>query len=144
MQKKLKEIMTRDVKVVQPDTLLKEAALLMRQLNIGLLPVVQGQTLIGTLTDRDITVRATAEGRDPGKTKVREVMTQDVVCGFEEQDVQEAARLMSERHIRRLPVLNQDKKLAGIVSLGDVAVNGDAELAATTLRAVSTTTKARR
>jgi CBS domain-containing protein len=125
----LREIMTTRVEVVHPDATLKEAAQKMKALDVGPIPVCDGDRLQGMLTDRDITVRATAEGRDPNTTKVREVMTPDVVYCFEDQDVREAADIMEEKQIRRLVVLNRDKRLVGIVSLGDLATQtGDAEL----------------
>jgi CBS domain-containing protein len=110
----------------------------MKTLEVGLLPVCEGDHLVGMITDRDITVRATAEALPPGIGQVRDVMTPDVVYCFEDQDVKEAARLMAENQIRRLVVLNRDKRLVGIVSLGDLAVEtGDEKLAAKTLEAVS-------
>jgi CBS domain-containing protein len=125
----LREIMTTHVEVVHPEATLKEAAQKMKALDVGPIPVCDGERLQGMLTDRDITVRATAEGRDPNTTKVREVMTPDVVYCFEDQDVREAADIMEEKQIRRLVVLNRDKRLVGIVSLGDLATQtGDAEL----------------
>ncbi len=121
------QIMTRDPEVVTSDFILKDGALKMQQLDVGLLPIRDGDRLVGMLTDRDITLRATAEGRDPTKTQVREVMTPEVVYCFEDQDVSEAAKLMQEKQIRRLPILNREKRLVGIVSLGDVAVHSGAE-----------------
>jgi CBS domain-containing protein len=123
----LQDIMTRDVEVIHPDATIQEAARQMRGLDLGPLPVCDGDRLVGMLTDRDITVRATAEGRDPKTTKVREVMTCEVLYAFEDQGVTEAARLMEEHQIRRLVILNRDKRLVGIVSLGDVAVHTDNE-----------------
>jgi CBS domain-containing protein len=123
----LKEIMTRDVEVVRPDATLQEAAGRMKALDVGVIPVCDGEHLMGMLTDRDITVRATAAGRDPRTTHVRDVMTPDVVYCFEDQDVTEAQRLMQERQIRRLLILNRDKRLAGVVSLGDLAVKAGAD-----------------
>lgn len=125
----LREVMTPHVEVIHPDATLREAAQKMKQLDVGPIPVCDGDRIQGMLTDRDITIRATAEGRDPNNTRVREVMTPDVVYCFEDQDVQQAADLMEERQIRRLIVLNREKKLVGIVSLGDLATQtGDAEL----------------
>lgn len=122
----LKEIMTPGVEIIAPEATIREAAEKMRHLDIGL------------LTDRDITVRAVAEGRDPVTTRVREVMTPDVVYGFDDQDVQDAARLMEQYQIRRLPVLNRTKRLVGIVSLGDLAVHpGNQPLAGEVLEQVS-------
>jgi CBS domain-containing protein len=141
----LREVMTPHVEVIHPDATLREAAQKMQTLDVGPIPVCDGDRLQGMLTDRDITVRATAAGRDPNTTRVREVMTPDVVYCFEDQDVQEAAQVMEERQIRRLIVLNRDKRLVGIVSLGDLATQtGDEELDAEelseTLSGVSTPT----
>jgi CBS domain-containing protein len=122
----LKDVMTRDVEVVGPDATLQEAAGRMKALDIGVIPVCDGEHLMGMLTDRDITVRATAAGRDPRTTRVRDVMTPDVVYCFEDQDVTEGQRLMQERQIRRLLILNRDKRVAGVVSLGDLAVKAGA------------------
>src|SRR5436190_14475097 len=122
------EIMTRDPEVLPSDFILKDAALKMQQLDVGMLPIRDGDRLVGMLTDRDITLRATAEGRDPTKTRVREVMTPEVVYCFEDQDVSEAAKLMQEKQIRRLPILNREKRLVGIVSLGDLAVHSAEEM----------------
>jgi CBS domain-containing protein len=135
----LKEIMTRDVEVIHPNATLEEAAGKMDALNVGPLPVCDGDRLIGVLTDRDITVRSTAAGEDPKSTRVRDVMTGEVVYCFEDQDVHEAARLMDEKQIRRLVILNRAKKLVGIVSLGDLAVEtGDDRLSGDVLEGVST------
>ena len=142
----LREVMTRNVEVVHPDATLREAAQKMKNLDVGPIPVCDGDRIQGMLTDRDITIRATAEGRDPNTTPVREVMTPDVVYCYEDQDVQQAADLMEERQIRRLIVLNREKKLTGIVSLGDLATQtGDADLDSEelteTLSSVSTPTR---
>jgi CBS domain-containing protein len=121
--------MTPHVEVIHPDATLREAAQRMQTLDVGPIPVCDGDRLQGMLTDRDITIRATAMGRDPNTTRVRDVMTPDIVYCFEDQDVQEAAQIMEERQIRRLVVLNRDKRLVGIVSLGDLATQtGDEEL----------------
>jgi CBS domain-containing protein len=110
----------------------------MKALDVGSLPVCEGDRLVGMITDRDITVRATAESLPPGLGQVRDVMTPDIVYCFEDQDVREAAKLMQENQIRRLAVLSRDKRLVGIVSLGDLAVEtGDEKLAGKTLEDVS-------
>jgi CBS domain-containing protein len=119
----LREIMTRDVEVVSPETTVKDAAKKMQQLDVGPLPVCDGERLLGMLTDRDITIRVVAEGADPALKKVRETMTPGMVYCFEDQDVKEAARLMEQHQIRRLPIINRDKRLVGIISLGDLAVS---------------------
>jgi CBS domain-containing protein len=134
----LRDIMTRNVEVVSGDATLTEAATKMKALDVGLIPVCDGDRLQGILTDRDITIRATAAGRDPTKTKVADVMSTDIAYCLEDQDVQDAAILMEARQIRRLPVLNRDKSLVGIVSLGDIAVHGgDTDLAGETLQEIS-------
>jgi CBS domain-containing protein/sporulation protein YlmC with PRC-barrel domain len=134
----VQDIMTRNVEVVHPEATLWEAAQKMAALDVGMLPVCSGDQLMGMLTDRDITVRATAEGRDPKTTKVHEVMTPEVVYVFEDDDVSKAAQIMMEQQIRRLVALNRSKKLAGIISLGDLAVHtGDTQQAGETLEGVS-------
>jgi CBS domain-containing protein len=132
------EIMTSHIEVIHPDATLKEAAEKMSQLDIGPLPVCDGQRLVGMLTDRDITIRATAKGCDPKTTRVREAMTPEVVYCFEDQDVKTAAQMMEMRQIRRVPVVNRNKELVGIVSLGDLAVEtGNRALTGETLEHVS-------
>ena len=132
------EIMTSHVEVIHPDATLKEAAEKMSRLEIGPLPVCDGERLVGMLTDRDITIRATAQGRDPNTTKVREAMTAEVVYCFADQEVEIAAQMMEMRQIRRVPVLTRDKRLVGIVSLGDLSVETQNEkLAGRTLEGVS-------
>jgi CBS domain-containing protein len=134
----LKEVMTPGVEVIAPDATIREAAEKMSHRDIGPLPVCEGDRLVGMLTDRDITVRAVAEGRNSVTTLVREVMTPDVVYGFDDQDVQDAARLMEQYQIRRLPVLNRSKQLVGMVALGDLAVHpGNQPVAAEVLEQVS-------
>ncbi|HET9550405.1 MAG TPA: CBS domain-containing protein [Candidatus Binatia bacterium] len=134
----LRDIMTRNVEVVNGNASLKEAATKMKKLDVGLIPVCDGDRLKGLLTDRDITIRATANGRDPSKTKVNEVMSTDIAYCLEDQAVDEAVILMEARQIRRLPILNQDKQLVGIVSLADIAVHvGDRDLTGETLEEIS-------
>jgi CBS domain-containing protein len=118
----LSEIMTSNPVVLGPDTMLREAAQKMRDLDSGVMPVGESDRLVGMLTDRDITVRATADGKDPNITPVRDVMSADVIYCFADDDVELAARKMEEHQIRRLIVLNRDKRLVGIASLGDLAV----------------------
>ncbi len=135
---KVKDIETPDPEVIRPDDTLAQAARKMRDLNIGLLPVCDGEQLLGTITDRDIVIRAIAEGWNPTTAKVRQCMTAEVFCCFEDQNIKEAASLMEEKQVRRLPVLNDQKRLVGIVSLGDVAVRtGKERLAGEILERVS-------
>lgn len=118
---KLKDIMSKDVQCVAPDASLGAVAIRMRELDVGSLPVCADGRLTGMITDRDIVIRGLANGHGEA-TMVANVMTPGVVWCFEDDKVDEAAKLMQDRQIRRLPVLNQDKKLVGIVSLGDLAV----------------------
>lgn len=120
----LKEIMTSQVDVISPDATAEDASTKMRDLNVGAIPVCDGESLIGMLTDRDLVVRVMAQRRDPKAVRVGEAMTPDISYCFEDDDVEKAARLMSQKQIRRLPILSRSKKLVGIVSLGDLAVHG--------------------
>ena len=135
---RLKDIMTHDVEVIGPDGTLQEAADRMKELDVGMLPVCDGERLVGMLTDRDITVRATAEGEAPTDVRVRDVMTPEVIYCFEDALVSDAALLMQQKQVRRLLVLNRDKRLVGIVSLGDLAAKThDKPLAGDVLERVS-------
>jgi len=116
----VKNVMKRSVEVVAPDTLLHEAARKMSVHNVSVLPVCEGRRIVGLLTARDLTVRATAEGCDPRTSQVREVMMFPAICGREGQNVNEAADLMQKWQLSRLPVLNRQKRLVGIVSLRDL------------------------
>src|SRR2546426_972159 len=135
---KVKEVMTPKVECITPQNTLQEAAQKMVAMDVGSLPVCDHNRLKGMVTDRDITVRGTAAGRNPTTSKVQELLTPAVVYCFEDQDVQDAAEIMKEKQIRRLMVLNRNKKLVGIVSLGDLAFRGEEkELAEETLECVS-------
>lgn len=135
---RVRDVMTREVEYVHPSSTIEEAAAKMRARNIGPLPVCDKGWVVGILTDRDITVRACAQGKDPKATWVRDVMTPEVIACSEEQLIPDAARLMQERQIRRLLVLNGSKQLVGVVSLGDLAIHtGDWELAGEILEQVS-------
>jgi len=119
---KLSEIMTQEVIVIQPDDSIQSAAKKMRDLNIGFLPVCDGEELLGVLSDRDITVRALADGMDATIMLGRDLMTTPAIYCFDDQDVSEAAKIMEENQIRRLVVLSrEDNKLVGVISLGDLA-----------------------
>lgn len=134
----LRDVMTRNVGVVNANASIQDAAIKMRNLDVGLIPVCDGNRLKGVLTDRDITIRATANGCDPTTTKVTEVMSTDVAYCLEDQEVEEAVSLMEARQIRRLPILNQDQRLVGIVSLADIAIHGgDRDLSGETLEEIS-------
>ena len=126
--KLIKEVMTTDVKIILPETSLQAAAQQMRDLGVGCLPVCDGKKLQGMITDRDIVIRAVADGKEPVATTVGEVMSARITYVFEDQEVLEAARLMEIKGIRRLAVLNRDKRLVGIVTHGDVSRVGDRSL----------------
>jgi CBS domain-containing protein len=123
---KVREAMTRDVRLIKPDQSIREAARAMAELDIGVLPVEENDRLVGMITDRDITVRAVAQGLGPD-TPVREVMSPEVKYCFEDQSIDEVTESMGENRIRRLPVLNRDKRLVGILSLGDLAIDETAQ-----------------
>jgi CBS domain-containing protein len=135
---RIADVMTRQPRVVQPDATGADAALMMRRLDIGALPVCDGSRLIGMLTDRDITLRSTADGRDPHLTPVRDIMTPGVAWASEDDMVEEAARIMREHRIRRLPIVDERHSLVGVVSLGDLAVDlQDNKLSGETLETIS-------
>jgi CBS domain-containing protein len=119
---KVSEVMSTDVQTISPDDTIEEAAQEMRDGDFGLVPVVEDEQLVGVVTDRDIAIRAVAEGKDPS-TPVGEVMSEGVVWVNEDDSVEDAARIMSEHQIRRLPVVDSEQHLVGIVSLGDFAVD---------------------
>jgi len=138
----VKDVMTRDVQMIPPHSSLQEAAELMKALDVGSLLVGEGDRLAGIITDRDIAVRAVAEGQDCWEGKVRDAMSMDVACCAADDDIEFARRLMQEHQIRRLPVLDRDEHVVGIVSLGDLAVQtGDACASGETLQAVSQPTR---
>lgn len=135
---KLKDIETKNPQVINPDQTVTEAARKMKEIDVGMLPVCDGHHLLGAITDRDIVIRAIADGRNPLSTKVQEVMTHEIHYCFEDDDVKDAARLMEEKQIRRLPVVNRENQLVGIVSLGDLALRSDDdEMAEEVLEGVS-------
>jgi CBS domain-containing protein len=136
---RVRDIMTADVECIKPSTTLREAARTMRDLNVGPLPVCgDNDRLVGMITDRDIAIRAVAEGDDPDATPVSAAMTPKIIYCYDDQDVHDAAQLMEDNQVRRLVVLNRDKRLVGIVSLGDLAVDTrDEQLAGHTLEAIS-------
>ena len=117
----IKELMSTDVQVIRPDDTIEAAAKKMQKGNFGMLPVEENDRMIGSISDRDITIRAVAAGK-ASTTKVREVMTEGIVWAFEDDSVADAGKLMSEHQIRRLPIVNSSKRLVGIVALGDFAV----------------------
>ena len=133
---KISDFMTRNVHVVHPHESLQHAAQVMDELNVGSLPVCDSTGLIGIITDRDITVRATAAGLAPGATQVGDVMTDKTRWCSSEQTVQEAMQQMADVQIRRLPVIDSERRVVGIVSLGDLATRHSGHVAAA-LRRIS-------
>lgn len=124
----ISEIMTREVQLASPKQTVQQAAQLMADHDVGCIPVADDDRLVGMLTDRDICVRAVAAGKNPGRCKVGEVMSAHVKYVFDDETTEDLARNMSTLQVRRLPVLNREKRLVGIVSLGDLAtINGTAE-----------------
>ena len=118
---KIKDLMTPDVQVIGPDATIAEAARFMRDGDFGMMPVGENDRMIGVISDRDIAVRAVAEGLD-GNAKVREVMSDGVRWAYDDEPVERAVAIMGAHQIRRLPIVNRDKRLVGIVALGDIAV----------------------
>src|SRR6185503_5474765 len=107
MAQSIRDIMTKDVQTVSSDSTVKDAATMMKSKNFGSCPVTEGKRISGLITDRDITIRVVAEGRDPGSTRVGDVMSKDIVTVREDSDLKEAERLMHDRQLRRLPVVNE-------------------------------------
>src|SRR6266702_1569650 len=133
---KIGNIMHRDVQIIAPDQTLRDAALAMKRLDAGVLPVGERDKLVGMITDRDIAIRGAAEGKGPD-AKVRDVMSHEVRYCFEDEDVAHVAENMAELQVRRLPVMNRDKRLVGIVSLGDLAIQGSLPKTARALHGIS-------
>jgi CBS domain-containing protein len=134
--KKVSDVMTRDVRVASPDQTIREAAGAMAEADVGSLPVGENDRLVGMVTDRDIVLRAVAQGRD-SKTTVRDVMSDRIQYCFEDDDVASAAENMASLGVRRLAVLNRDKRLVGIVALSNIANCGENQAANTMLKGVA-------
>lgn len=120
----IRDVMSNKVELIDPTTTIHDAARMMRDDDIGILPIAENDKLVGVVTDRDIVVRTLAEGKDPTTTTVREAMSRRVLYCFDDQSVDEVADNMGEKQVRRLPVLNRNKRLVGIVSLGDLSLGG--------------------
>ncbi len=134
---KVSKIMTRDVTLLNPNQTICVAASLMAEIDAGALPVGENDRLVGMITDRDIVIRAVAQGKS-ADTKVADVMSKEVLYCFDTDEIDEVTRNMGKARVRRLPVVNRDKRLVGIVSLGDVARNDDATNIGQTVTRVST------
>lgn len=133
---KVSEVMTRDVRVANANETIQDAARIMAEIDAGAVPVGDNDRLVGMLTDRDIAVRAVAKGKGPD-TKVSEVMTADVKYCFEDEDTEHVCSNLGDQQIRRIPVVNRDKRLVGILSLGDLAIAGGNGGTGQTLAAIS-------
>ena len=133
---RVSEAMTRNVRIANPDQAIAEVARVMLQIDAGALPVGENDKLVGMITDRDIAIRAVALGKGPG-TLVRDVMSSDVKYCFEDEDIEHVARNMADEQIRRIPVVNRDKRLVGILSLGDLALKDDARTSHVALAGIS-------
>jgi CBS domain-containing protein len=131
------EVMTQQVELVGPNDSIQQAAKAMARIDAGILPVAEGDRMIGMITDRDIAVRAVAEGRDPARTLVREVMSPEVRYCFDDDDVADVADNMAEQQVRRLPVVNRDKRLVGIISLADIAREREPRAAGEALQGIA-------
>jgi len=139
---RISEAMTRDVRVANPDQTIREAAQMMAELDAGALPVGEQDRLVGMITDRDIAVRAVAHGKSPD-TRIRDVMTDDVKYCFDDDDVEDVARNMADIQVRRLPVVNRDKRLVGIVAIADIAAAEEPEVVGEAVSGISESTGGR-
>ncbi len=133
---KVSKCMTRDVQLATPTQSIRDAARMMLELDAGALPVQQDDRLVGMITDRDIALRAVAAGKSP-ETPIREIMSREVLYCYDDQELKDIARNMGEVKVRRLPVLNRDKRLVGIVSLGDLAQKEEPSLTASAVTNIS-------
>jgi CBS domain-containing protein len=135
---KLNEVMTKDVEVIHPEDTLQTAAKKMRDRNIGFLPVCDDDRLIGVLSDRDLIVRALADGVNSNAIVGRDLVTSPAIYCFDDQSLDEAAKLMHDNQIRRLVILNRDdKRMVGVISLGDLAINVDDKTSGDVLQSIS-------
>jgi len=133
---KVSKCMTRDVELVSPTQTIREAAQMMAELDAGALPVQQDDRLVGMITDRDIAVRAVAQGKSP-ETPVQDVMSPELLYCFEDQEIEDVSRNMGEVKVRRLPVVNRDKRLVGIISIGDLALKEEEALTGSAVANIS-------
>lgn len=133
---KVSDVMTRDVQTVRPDQTAKEAASFMLSADAGSIPVTDGDRLVGMITDRDIAVRGVAKGNGPD-TPVRDLMSSDCICAREDDNIEDIASKMSKAQVRRLPVIDSNERLCGIVSLGDLSRETDNDTASQALEGVS-------
>jgi CBS domain-containing protein len=137
MAKLIREVMTRDVEVIHPSDTVRAAAQKMRDLDVGPIPVCDGQRVQGMLTDRDIVVRAIAQGLDPAQTRVADIMSKGVEYCFDDDEAEEILERMEEQQLRRFIVVDRDKNLVGIVALGDLAGTESGHRVGKTLEGIS-------
>jgi CBS domain-containing protein len=137
MGKSIRDVMTSNPRTIEPSTPIHEAARLMRDENVGSLPIVEGDRLQGMLTDRDIAIRAVADGKDPKSTTAQDIASRDLVTIDPEQNLDEALRLMASHQVRRLPVCEEDGRLVGILAQADAAMKGDEREVGRTVEEIS-------
>ena len=137
MGRNVRDVMTSNPRAIDPGTPVVEAARLMRSEDVGSIPIVEGDRLAGMLTDRDITIRAIAEGKDPQSTTVGEIASRDLITVDPDQDLTDAGRLMARHQVRRLPVVEEDGRLVGILAQADVAQSGDDSLTGEVVERIS-------
>lgn len=137
MEATIRDVMTKEVESARPDMTLKDAAQIMKDRNIGSLPVCEGRKVVGMVTDRDITVRGVADGKDPASTRVSDLMSREVVSVKEDARVSEAERLMHDQQLRRLPVLNGAGELVGYLALATLARTESPEKTGKVVKGVS-------
>jgi CBS domain-containing protein len=138
-----KELMTQSVECISPETLVTDAARTMKSRDVGFLPVCEKNRLVGTLTDRDIVLRVIAEDKDLGASKVSDIMTRNVFWCYEDHTSDEVANFMAEKEVRRLVVLNRQKKLVGVISIGDLAQKGEEHVTGKTIKDIANAPPAR-
>lgn len=136
MTRKVRDLMTTDVETLEPSDSVEEAARKMRLFDVGFFPVCEAERVVGVLTDRDITVRVTAEGRDPATTRVADVMSREVACVGEDAELGQAVQILAERRVRRLPVLDRRGRLVGLISIGRLAKVKEEKLAGQIFKAM--------
>lgn len=135
--KQIKEAMVNRVKLIHPQDTILDAAKVMKEFDIGMMPVVEGERVVGAITDRDVCVRGTAEGKDPTQQRVGDIMTNEVLSCYEDQSIDEVAQVMKEDKVRRVIVIDRDNKLTGVVSIGDLAGHTQVETSGEVLRQVT-------
>lgn len=136
----VREVMSKNVKPIGPDSTVRDAAKEMREGDFGAMPVYDGKKLMGMITDRDIAVRIVAEGKDSSNAKVREAMTNEVLTVYDDDDINKATKVMSDRQVRRVPVIDHNQKLVGMISISDMArINQASDNAGIAMTGVSET-----